>query len=312
MDLKKNGFLIGIIAGLAVAAIGFFVLVLPKWNDSWTKSASVKNDYGPKLDEITGPGKEVPTAKWVSEIDAQANKVRDESKKLYGFFSASDAALERWFDDKEPPKGVLMSKAPDGILQMLKDLRAALGDKNVPLDGKAPYGDPNVLGFEFPRSEDVQDEHDAKLKWMRVYNIDSRVKDALIEAKAKRFYKVQFSKVPYPAEMASRQAEAPITNDLGTTIPFVVDASFLWKDIPAFLEAMLRYDATKPGPMFRVTMMHIERDRNFKIVPEIKVDVDKAVYEAGGWKAPEPAEDPVRVYLLVEAYNFTFTAATPK
>jgi hypothetical protein len=307
VDLKKNGFLIGIIGGLAVAVAGFFILVFPKWNEAWTKSANVKSEYSPKLAEITS-GREVPTAVWVKQADDQAKKVHEASVSLYKFFNESDVVLEHWFEDKEQPKGVLMSKAPDGINQMLKDLRAALGDKNVPADGKAYYGDQAVLGFEFPRSEDVQDDHDTKLRWMRVYNIHSRVKDALIEAKAKRFYRVQLSKLQYPIEMSAKQTDHPITNlSAGSTIAFVVDASFLWKDIPTFLNAMLRYDAAKPGPMFRVAMVHIERDKNFRIVSEIKEDVDQALFDSGKWVPGPVAEDPVRVYVLLEAYNFHFT-----
>lgn len=311
MDLKKNGFLIGIIGGLVLAVAGFFVLVFPKWNDTWTKTANVKTEYGPKLQEIT-TGREVPTSQWVSNAKNQADAVHTASVSLYKFFNESDLALEHWFEDKEQPKGVLMSKAPDGINQMLKELRAEMGDKNVPADGKAPYGDQNIQGFEFARSEDVQDEREIKLKWMRVYNIHSRVKDALIEAKAKRFYKVQFSKLQYPIELSAKQMDQPITNGLGQTIAFAVDASFLWRDIPTFLNAMLRYDSTKPGPMFRVSMVHIERDRNFRIVSEIKEDVEKELYESGKWVPPVPAEDPVRVYVLVEAYDFNFNESLLK
>lgn len=309
MDFKKNGFLIGIVAGLVVAVIVVAVLVVPAWSAAGEEKDKVTNSYGNDLRAIT-TGPKVPTQQWVDSLNTHAQGVNEESKKLYNFFNASDMALERWFDDKEPAKGVLMSRATDGILQMLRDLRTAIGDANVPADGKAQYGEPKIFGFEFPLSAEVQDDPESKKKWMRVYNIHARMKEALIEAKAQRFYKVQFSKVAGPAEMTAKQMERPLTNDLGMTIPFVVEASFLWKDLPAFTNAIVRYDPAKPGPMFRIVMMNVERDLSpaFMPVAEIKEDVDAASYNEKTWKpTKEPLEPALRVNVLVEAYNFTFT-----
>ncbi len=307
MDLKKNGFLVGIVAGLVVAGGILGALVVPAWSAAGEEKDKVTNSFGNDLKAIT-TGAQVPTQQWVDGLNAHAQSVSEESKKLYTFFNASDVALERWFDDKEPQKGVLMSRATDGILGMLKDLRAAMGDTNVPKDGTAQYGEAKVLGFEFPLSAEVTDDTESKRKWMRVYNIHARMKEALLEGKAQRFYKVQFSKVPGPAEMTAKQNERPLTNDLGMTIPFVVEASFLWKDIPAFTNAIVRYDPAKPGPMFRIVMMNVERDLSPAFMPtsEIKEDVDAAVFNSGNWKPKEPTEPALRVNVLVEAYNFTF------
>ncbi|MEK7467445.1 MAG: hypothetical protein AAB074_08530 [Planctomycetota bacterium] len=304
MDFKKNGFLIGICAGLVVALGVFGALVFPAWTASAEQKERVTGQFGPTLQTIS-TGREVPTAQWVKGLEDHAASLDKESKSLYGFFDASDKALERWFDDKEPQKGVLMSRATDGIQQMLKDLRTAIGDGNVPADGKAIFNDQKVLGFEFPLSADVQDTPDEKRRWMRVYNIHARVKDALIEAQAKRFYKVQFSKVAGPPEVTQKQNERVITNDLGMTIPFVIDASFLWKDIPAFTNAIVKYDPAKPGPMFRIAVMKVERDTFYRPEAEVKVDVTQAEIDAG-WKEPVLPEPALRVTLLVEAYNFNF------
>jgi hypothetical protein len=310
VDFKKNGFLIGICAGLVVALGIFGALVFPAWSASGEQKDRVTGQFGPTLQTIS-TGRDVPTQQWVSGLEAHAASVDKESKALYGFFETSDKALERWFDDKEPQKGVLMSRATDGIQQMLKDLRAALGDGNVPADGKAIFNEQKILGFEFPLSADVQDNPDEKRRWMRCYNIHARMKDALIEAKAQRFYKVQFSKVAGPPEITAKQNERIITNDLGMTIPFVIDASFLWKDIPAFTNAIVRFDPAKPGPMFRIVVMKVERDLFYPVQAEMKEDVDEATYNSGAWKPKDVAEPALRVTLLVEAYNFKDFAPAP-
>lgn len=313
MDLKKNGFLVGIIAGLVVAVGILVALVLPAWSEASSQQEVVTRTYSNDLNQIAAGGK-VPTGKWVEGGNTHLAAVNEESKKLYGFYNASDVALERWFDDQLPQKGVLMSRATDGILQMLKDLRAAMGEANVPADGKAQYGDQKVLGFEFPLSADVPDELEAKKKWQRVYNIHARIKDALIESKAVKFYKVQFSKVAGPPEITAKQNERVITNDLGMTIPFVVEASFAWKDIPAFTNAIVRYDPAKPGPMFRIVAMNVERDLSPQWAPkaELEIEVEKAERDRPDWKAPEPVEPALRVNILVEAYNFNFPEARLK
>ncbi|MCC6740154.1 MAG: hypothetical protein IT452_14000 [Planctomycetia bacterium] len=313
MDLKKNGFLVGIIAGLVVAVGILVALVLPAWTEASTQQETVKNQFENDLNMIAAGGK-VPTPKWIDGGNAHLGAVNEESKKLYGFYNASDAVLERWFDDTLPQKGVLMSRATDGIAQMLKELRAAMGDANVPADGKATYGDQKVQGFEFPLSADVADELEAKKKWQRVYNIHARMKDALLEAKAQRFYKVQFSKVAGPPQITARMNERVITNDLGMTIPFVVEASFAWKDLPAFTNAILRYDPAKPGPMFRIVAMNVERDLSPQWSPkaELEIEVEKAEREKPDWKEPVPVEPALRVNILVEAYNFNFPEARLK
>jgi hypothetical protein len=257
-------------------------------------------------------GRDVPTTQWVKGLEDHSASVDKASKDVFGFFNESDKALERWFDDKEPMKGVLMSRATDGILQMLKDLRAAIGPENVPKDGAARFNDQKILGFEFEDSANVREDTEEKRKWMRYYNIHAKVKDALIEAQAKRFYKVQFSKVAGPPEVTQKQNEREITNLLGTTIPFVVEASFLWKDIPTFTNAIVRFDPAKPGPMFRIVVLHIERDLSGAYMPkaEIPEDVDKELFDSGKWKPDESkiVEPALRVTLLVEAYNFNIPA----
>ncbi|KAF0245458.1 MAG: hypothetical protein FD180_1577 [Planctomycetota bacterium] len=311
MDLKKNGFLIGICAGLVVALGVFGALVFPAWTAASEKKDTVTTQYGTTLQQIS-TGRDVPTAQWNKGLEDHSAAVDKASKDVFGFFNESDKALEKWFDDKEPMKGVLMSRATDGILQMLRDLRTAMGPENVPKDGTALFNEAKILGFEFEVSANVKEDTEEKRKWMRYYNIHAKVKDALIEAAAKRFYKVQFSKVSGPPEITQKHNEREITNQLGTTIPFVVEASFLWKDIPTFTNAIVKYDPAKPGPMFRIVVMHVERDLFAAYMPkaEIPEDVDKELFDSGKWKPDESKiiEPALKVTLLVEAYNFNIPA----
>lgn len=312
MDIKKNGFLIGIIAGLAVAVIGFAVLVLPAWSETSTKAEATQNQFGPTLSNIAS-GNNVPTRVWVANADAHKNEVNEKSIDAYKFFATGDAALEHWFDDKEQPRGVLLSRASDGIRDMLKELRDSKPAMNfVPAEGRAGYGQPNLQGFEFQDSSAVTEE--TKLDWMKRYNIHVKVKDALLEAHCRDFYKVQFSKVTGPAEIASRQDPRALANGLGTTIPFVVEASFLWKDVPTFYAALVRFDPAKPSPMMRIVITNLDRDRNYK--PEATKEIDATEQDlaaAGGaakWaEMKTPPESPVKVTALVEVYDFTIQPA---
>jgi len=317
VDFKKNGFWIGLAAGVGVAVIGFVALVLPKWAEESDKRTAVTGAYGTQLTAIQAGGDEVPTEQWVSQAGTQDAAILAESKKLYQFFNAGDLALEAWFEGKVPTKGVMMSKASDGIANMLKELAAKMDTKdakNVPVFGRHLTGATDLQGFEFARSEDVPEgDMEAMKRWMRNYNIHTKMKDAMLEANAKRFYKVQFSTIQYPPEMGARLKERPISNDLGMYIPFLLDCSLLWKDIPTLLAAIVRYDEKTPGPMFRIAMMRMERDPNFAIVGEVKEDVEEEEYNEATWKPTfEAVEDPVRVYLLIEAHNFNIPEARLK
>ncbi|MBI2922524.1 MAG: hypothetical protein HYY18_15845 [Planctomycetes bacterium] len=312
MDMKKNGFWIALAAGVGVALIGFVALVLPLWSEEASLKASVTGSHSASLTQIKGGGDSVPTDQWVSELAANDAAVVGETKKLYRFFAQGDQGLEAWFDGAKepPPKGVMMSKASDGIAKMMKELREKMGDKQVPLDGKNFSGDLALAGFEFVRSEDVPEgDIEARKRWMRVYNIHVRMKEAMIEADAKKFYKVQFSAVQ-DTVLNTRLKDPGITNDLGNYIPFIFQCGVLWKDVPTLLASILRWDEKKPGPMFRVSLMRVERDTHpAYLKSSIEVDVPEEEYDPATWKAgPEmmPDEDPMKVTLVIHAYNFNF------
>lgn len=272
--------------------------------------------HSANLDRIGMGGPAVPTAAWVADLEAHDKSVMADSKRLYTFFNAADAAGEGWFDDKEPQKGVLMSKASDGILRMLAELRTKMGDRNVPADGRAIMGDQAALGFEYPTSEMVKDDTEDKRKFMRWYNIHARMKDVMLEANATRFYKVQFTQVSNPQEFALMIRPGDITNGLGETIPFLLDCTVVWKNVPALLSAVLKYDPAGKAPMFRITAVRVERDPSIKLVSEIKEEVNEETYNPDTWTPKtQPGEDeyaPVRVYLLIEAYNFSIPEARLK
>jgi hypothetical protein len=316
VDFKKNGFWIGLGGGVAVAALVFGLLVLPQWSEESTLRETVQAQHLANLDRIAAGGKAVPTEAWATALEAHDKAVNEDSKKLYQGFAAADAAGEAWFDDKEPQKGVLMSKASDGILKMLADLRVKLGKDYVPADGRATLGDQNMVGFEFPTSDQVKDDPEDKRKFMRWYNIHARMKDVVLESDVKRFYKVQFSQITYPQEFNLQLRAGEVPNGLGETIPFLFDCSLLWKDVPKLMASVLKYDPAARAPMFRISAIRIERDPVEKIVPEIKEEVDEETYNPATWvPKTQPSEDkyaPVRVYMLIEAYNFSIPEARLK
>jgi hypothetical protein len=118
----------------------------------------------------------------------------------------------------------------------------------------------------------------------------------------------------YPAEMAALMGkERLIENGLGAYIPFALDCSMLWKDIPKLFAAILKYDAAKPTPMFRIAMVRVERDEKFRIMSTIEEDVEEAEFNEKTWKPKTVVkEDPVRVQVLIEAYDFDFKTAPAK
>ena len=310
MDMKKNGFWIALAAGVGVAVIAFAALVLPLWSEEASLKASVTGSHSANLAQIKGGGDSVPTDQWVSEIGANDAAVIAETKKLYQFFAKGDQGLEAWFDEAKepPPKGVMMSKASDGIAKMMKELREKMGEKSVPLDGKNFSGELNLGGFEFVRSEDVPEgDIEARKRWMRVYNIHVRMKDAMIEADAKKFSKVQFGAVQ-DAVLNARLKDPGITNDLGNYIPFIFQCGVMWKDVPTLLASILRWDKEKPGPMFRISLMRVERDTHPAYLrSSIEEDVDEEGFDPATWvPRTVPVEDPLRVTLVIQAYNFNF------
>jgi hypothetical protein len=310
MDFKKNGFWIAIGSGVAIAVIVFGVLVFPQWAEEGTKKDAVKGSQGVQLQSI---GATAPNEKWVASAKENDAALMAESKKLYQYFQASDAALEMFFDNKDQGKGFMMSRANDAISGWMKELRVKMpGEKAVPAEGKHLRGfntdAQGIQGFEWISTESVADNDvEARKYWMRVFNIHKRMFEAMMSSEVKKFYRVQFSPLQAPVEFNQQMKERPITNDLGMYIPFALDCAILWRDIPKLLTTVLAYDETKPGPVFRLQRLRVERDPSFKPQAVIEEEISEEEYNEASWKPKqEPQEEPVRALLLLEAYNFNF------